>query len=135
MRRLLTTLTTVALLIGLVAGPATADTPEEFTETEKFEDVNPCSGELITITIDAYLSVHMHDDTYVVRVKRTGTTSDGYIMEHGRDNFVADEMNFSGAFMDPWVNPDLGTKFVAQGRFVVVDDKVIIDDFRLECRS
>jgi len=135
MRRLLSALATAALMIGLVAAPAVADVPEEFLDSETFEDVNPCSGELVSITIDSYVSIHEHDGTTIVRVTSTGTISDGYIMEHGRESFVATDTSVTASFMFPFVNPDLGTKFVAQGRSLVVDDEVVFDDFRLECRS
>jgi len=135
MRRLFTTLAVAALLTGLVAAPAVADEPIEFPDSISFEATNPCSGELITINIDSYISIHEHDGTSFVRVRNTGWTSDGYIMGHGGETFVGTEENFSSSLNDPWVNPDLGTKFVAQGRALVVDGEFIVDDFRLECRS
>ena len=135
MRRLFTTLAAAALLTGLIAAPAVADEPNEFLDSFSFEAENPCSGETHIVNIDAYVSIHEHDGTFIVRVKRTGTTSDGYIMGHGRENAVGTEDSFTASFTDPWVNPDLGSKFVAQGRFEMVDGEIIMDDFRLECRS
>ena len=135
MRRLFATLAVAALLMGLVAAPAVADEPDEFINSFSFEAVNPCSDELQTVNIDAYVSIHEHDGTLIVRVKRTGTTSDGYIMGHGRESYVEDDSTITASFNDPWVNPSLGTKFVAQGRFLMVDGDVILDDFRLACRS
>ncbi len=135
MRRIFTTLAVAALLTGLVAAPAVADVPNEFTDSESFEDVNPYSGELITVNIDAFVSVHEHDGTIIVRVKQTGTTSDGYIMAHGRESYVETDTTITASFNAPFVNPDLGTKFVASGRLLIVDGDVIVDDFRLACRS
>ncbi|MFV2000548.1 MAG: hypothetical protein ACC654_09325 [Acidimicrobiia bacterium] len=135
MRRSFTTLAVAALLIGLVAAPAVADEPDEFVESFSFEEINPCSGELITINIDAFTSVHDHDGTLIARLKRTGTTSDGYIMGHGRESFVEAGSTITASFNDPWVNPGLGTKFVASGRFLMVDGDILVDDFRLACTS
>ncbi|REK10348.1 MAG: hypothetical protein DWQ40_12880 [Actinobacteria bacterium] len=119
----------------MIAIPALADEPIEFTDTVVFEDLEPCSGELQTITINFFVSIHEHDEELIVRVRATGHTSAGYIMEYGRETFLETGTTAEGEFLHPWINPATGDKFVAQGRFLEVDGEVLIDDFRLVCRS
>jgi hypothetical protein len=58
------------MVVGL-ASPAAADSPtvEYFSDT--FTDVNPCTGELHTVTIELVESQHFHDDNFI----GTGTTT------------------------------------------------------------
>jgi len=135
MRRLLTVLATVAMMMGVLAVPAVADEAEVFTDTVTFEAGNPCSGELHIVTINFLISVHDHEDEVLVRLRRTGETSDGFIMEHGKETISEGGGVFSAQFRDPWNNPDTGEKFEAAGRFLEVDGEVIVDDFRLACVS
>lgn len=135
MRRTLTMLAVMIMTLGVVAAPALADGEFTFTDTDTFEDVNPCSGETITITIEFLVQIHEHPDDFSVRVRRTGSTSDGFIMAHGSETFSAVDGVEQGEFMDPWNNPATGDKFVAQGRFLAIDGEVVFEDFRLECRT
>jgi len=133
MRRIVTFVAVIAMTLGMIAAPAAADGEFTFTDSETFEDVNPCSGETISITINFLVQVHEHPDDVFVRVRRTGTTSDGFIMAHGFETFSAVDGVAQGQFDDPWNNPETGDKFVAQGRFLEVDGDVVFDEFRLVC--
>lgn len=89
----------------------------------------------MTVTIDLLIEIREGEDEFMARVRRTGHTSDGYFMEFGKEVFVAADGSESGFFNDPWVNPDTGQRFVAQGRFAAQDGEVLMDDFRLVCRT
>src|SRR5215203_3979711 len=81
----------VVALLSLVAlafaASAAADAPEEFAILDVFPDVNPCTGEAMTVTFVGTGFIHVHGDRVVVRSERTITTSDGFA-GHGTDSFV-----------------------------------------------
>lgn len=77
-----------ALLALGLAAPAAADPPTAFTFSVTFDDLNPCTGLVHTVTIEATVSLHQHDGRIVGRGDRTITTSSGYV-GHGSDAFVA----------------------------------------------
>jgi len=133
MRRTLTVLSLAAVFMALIAAPVSADEPEVFTDQVVFEALNPCSGELHTVTLNFLISIHEHPDEFNVRVRRTGYTSDGYVMKWGKETFVASDGTEMGQFRDPWINPSTGEKFRAEARFLAVDGEVLVDDFRLVC--
>jgi hypothetical protein len=69
------------------AAPAAADPPTEFPILDVFPDVNPCTGNPMTVTFVGTAFVHFHDSRVVARAQRTITTSDGFV-GHGTDTFV-----------------------------------------------
>jgi hypothetical protein len=77
MRKLLLVLLTMAVLA--VAPPAAADPPTVTTFTYSFEDVNPCTGLIFTVTITVTNFEHSHDGRIVVITRRTITTDDGFV--------------------------------------------------------
>lgn len=122
-------------LASLGAAPVAADPPIEFSDSVTFEDVNPCTGEPMEITINSQVTLHEgHKNNFVVHVAKTGTTSDGYVMDHGSESFVANNNVVRGSFTDNWRHPD-GSKFKAQGVFVETVDPHdhLVDKFRLRC--
>lgn len=135
MRRALATLAVVSVLVSVMAVPALADDPIVFRDQAVFDDINPCSGELMTVTLDLLIEVRESEDVVTVRVRRTGHTSDGYLMNSGFEFFVDADGSIYDSFTDPWINPATGESFVAQGRSLEVDGDVLVDDFRLVCRS
>lgn len=126
---------TVALgfaAVGL-ASPAAADAPAEISVTDTFVDINPCTGEEHEVTINVDIREHIHaNGNIVARATRTGTTSDGYVMDHGRDSFVFNGNVARGTLNDVWRSAD-GSVFQAQGVFVAKEDGVVVDRFRLRC--
>lgn len=134
MRRILTLLAVVSMLLGVMAAPAAAD-PVVFEDSTTFVDLDPCSGVEQEITIYFTIWVNETDDGVDVRVRRTGHTSAGFVMEHGKETFTAFDGVEMGEFEDPWRNPATGASFVAQGRFLMVDGEVLVDEFRLVCTS
>ena len=75
-----------------------------------------------------------HNGNYVDHIKRTGTTSDGYVMNHGVENFVFNGNVARGSFTDQWRNPD-GSKFKAQGVFVfdISAGEPVVDKLDVSC--
>jgi hypothetical protein len=89
-------LTTSGCIEGLVdsnegnrtAGMEAASAPVHDQFTIVFNDVNPCSGLIHTVTLTGFRSIHEHDGRFVIRIKRTITTSSGFV-GRGGDTFVA----------------------------------------------
>ena len=121
-------------LLGLSAGTASADRPFEVSFSEIFTDVNPCTGDEQEVTINNVVSVHEHGDRQVVHVDRTGTTSDGYVMDHGVLTFVFNGHVARQTFTDNWVDSN-GSRFQAKGSFVdnLNKGELMVDRFRLRC--
>jgi hypothetical protein len=67
-------LTLVALAL-MLAGPAAAHAPIESSWVFAFDDVNPCTGDMHTVTIAGTRSVHDHNGRIVAHDARTITTS------------------------------------------------------------
>jgi hypothetical protein len=82
----------VAVLLGVVAlafaVPAAADPPTAFPFEFVFEDVNPCTGDIHTVTIAGTDFVHDHDGRIVAHSERTITTSPTGFVGHGTDSYV-----------------------------------------------
>lgn len=135
MRRTFALLAAVSVLVGLMAVPAAADDPVVIRDQVVFDDINPCTEELMTVTLDLLIEIRESEDAVSARVRRTGHTSDGFLMNSGFEFFLAADGSVYDSFTDPWVNPDTGQSFVAQGRFVEEGEDVLVDDFRLVCRS
>ena len=121
-------------LLGLSAGTASADRPFEDSFSDTFTDVNPCTGDEQEVTINGVVSVHLHGDRRVVHIDRTGTTDDGYVMDHGVGSFVFNGHVDRSTFTDNWVDSN-GSRFQAQGSFVynLNKDELIVDRFRVRC--
>jgi hypothetical protein len=81
-----------AVLVGVVAlvfaVPAAADQPTAFPFEFVFDDVNPCTGDIHTVTIAGTTFVHDHDGRIVAHSERTITTSPTGFLGHGRDSYV-----------------------------------------------
>src|SRR3972149_5056198 len=82
----------VAVLLGVVAlafaVPAAADPPTAFPFEFVFDDVNPCTGDIHTVTIAGTTFVHDHDGRIVAHSERTITTSPTGFVGNGTDSQV-----------------------------------------------
>ena len=118
----------------VLAVPALADKPFTFTDSTTFEDVNPCSGAVDEITINFEVSIHVHNNNFVVTEKRTGSTASGYTMIAGTAKWVENSGGAQAGFMDQWRHPD-GSKFRAWGTisYNANKDEVVVDRFVLAC--
>jgi hypothetical protein len=118
LRRLVLAFMSVMLLTGISAIPAQADQPQAFSFTEVFDGVNPCTGEPQEVTINRSGTVHTHKNNLVLNIKNTGTTSDGFVMEHGIQHITVKGSAVDGlariSTSDQWRHPD-GRKFHVTG--------------------
>ena len=67
---------------------AAASAPATVPFSFQFDDVNPCSGLIHTVTITGTERIHEHDGRLVVHGERTITTSSGFV-GRGTHSFVA----------------------------------------------
>jgi len=132
MKRLLPVL--LGLFALVVAAPAAADPPTAFPFEFVFDDVNPCTGDTMTVTIVGTDFVHFHGSRIVARSERTITTSDGSV-GHGTASFVANGQIVKDRFTDIMTNTSGGYHFRAQGVFVldISTGTVRVERFELAC--
>ena len=123
----------VSVLALAFVAPAAADRPQAFPIFDRFPDVNPCTGEDMTVTFTGTFFVHEHGSRVVVRGDRTITTSDGFV-GHGTDTFVDNGQVVVFRQTDIMRNAS-GDKFRARGLFVLNlrTDTVRVDRFSLTC--
>jgi hypothetical protein len=125
------------VLLGLLAfafaAPAAADRPTEFPILDVFPDVNPCTGNPMTVTFVGTVLVHDHDSRVVAIAHRTITTSDGFV-GHGTDSFVDNGQVVRASLTDILTNAS-GDRFRARGLFVldISTDTVRVERFELTC--
>jgi hypothetical protein len=110
------TLTMVALVFAV---PAAADPPTELPFEFVFDDVNPCTGDIHTVTIAGSTFVHLHGERENSHSERTITTSPTGFVGHGTDTFVANGQVLMLRLADILTNPS-GERIRA--RFVLVID-------------
>lgn len=103
----------------IVATPAAADPPTQFSDSVTFVDVNPCTGLNHTVTIAVTGSEHLHDGRLVGHATRTITTDPTGFVGHGTESFVDNGQIFRYRLTDILTNPD-GDRIRA--RFVIVID-------------
>ena len=132
MKRLVIGLLSVVALAFAV--PAAADRPQEFPILDVFPDVNPCTGNPMTVTFTGTFYVHDHGSREVVRGERTITTSDGFV-GHGTDSFIDNGQVLMFRQTDIMTNASTGQRFRARGVFVLdlSTDTVRIERFELTC--
>ena len=125
-------------LLGLFAlafaVPAAADPPTEFPILDVFEDVNPCTGDPMTVTFVGTTFIHEHGSRVLGRGERTITTSDGFV-GHGTDSFVDNGQVLMFRQTDIMTNASTGQRFSARGLFVLdlSTETVRIEKFELTC--
>jgi len=131
MRLVVALLSVVALVFAV---PAAADRPTEFPILDVFPDVNPCTGNPMTVTFVGTAYVHFHGSRIVGRSQRTITTSDGFV-GHGTDSFVDNGQVFKFTQTDILANASSGDRFRARTVFVVdlSTGTVRVDRFELAC--
>ena len=129
------------LVIGLVsvvalafAFPAAANPPVQEPVLDVFPDINPCTGDPMTVTFTGTFYIHEHGGREVVRAQRTITTSDGFV-GHGTDNFILNGQVVMFRQTDIMTNASSGERFRARGVFVldISTDMVRIESFELTC--
>ena len=128
----------VVALLSIVAlasaAPAVADRPTELPVLDVFPDVNPCTGNPMTVTFVGTVLVHEHGSRVVAIAHRTITTSDGFV-GHGTDSFVDNGQVLRARLTDILTNATTGERFRARNVFVLdlSTDTVRVERFELTC--
>lgn len=129
------------LVVGLLsvvalafAAPAAADPPTAFPFEFVFDDVNPCTGDTMTVTIAGTDFVHFHGSRVVGHAERTITTNDGSV-GHGTSSFVVNGQIVKDRFTDIMTNTSGGYHFRARGVFVfdLSTETLRVERFELTC--
>jgi hypothetical protein len=122
-----------ALMVMMLASPAAADPPtlDDFSMT--FPDVNPCTGEIHTVTVELTLFQHFHGDRFVEHGVSTVTTSTGF--EGGGTTTLVDT---DGAFVFRLLDvltDEAGSRIMARTIFIVdpVTGDVRVQSGDLKC--
>ena len=124
----------ITLCIG--ATPAAADAPVTIEESVTFEDVQPCSGELVEITLNFVDRVHAdHPNNFVVNSEVSGSMSDGSTLVKGTRHFNENATGLRANLNDIWVNEATGDRFQVVGVLVVKfdDDVPKVESLRFTC--
>ena len=108
------------LTLGVLACavPAAANPPVEEPILEVFTDINPCSGEEMTVTFVGSALVHEHGTRVIAIAHRTITTSDGF-EGRGVDSFVDNGRVLKSTLTDILANDATGQRFRAHSQFVL----------------
>jgi hypothetical protein len=132
MKRLVIGLLSVVALAFAV--PAAANPPVEEPIFDVFTDINPCTGEQMTVTFVGTALVHEHGRRVVAIAHRTITTSDGFA-GHGVDSFVDNGQVLRATLTDILTNDASGQRFRAHFTFVLDlrTDTVRVDRGALTC--
>ena len=132
MKRLVIGLLSVVALA--VPVPAAANPPVEEPIFDVFTDINPCSGEEMTVTFEGSVLVHEHGERVITTAHRTITTSDGF-EGHGVDSFVDNGQVVKATLTDILTNEATGQRFRAHIVFVLdlATDTVRVDRGELTC--
>jgi hypothetical protein len=104
----------------VVTLPAVAAPPVEVPFFDMFDGVNPCTGELHTVTITGTTFLHMHNGRIVARTDRTIETSPTGFVGHGTDTTVANGNVTVFRLADVLSSPS-GDKILAHFMLVVDD--------------
>lgn len=135
MRRLLVVIAVVGLFVGAMAAPASADRGEIVEFTNVFDDIDPCTGQLQTVTLELRLVIHDHGDIEVIRWTGFGSTSLGYVGDGAgkvtaNDNMGLERERFA------WIqeNPETGHAYTVEGEYIIeFGAPVPVQDFVLTC--
>jgi hypothetical protein len=114
MKRLSTVALAVALVLVVGAAPALADRPVTETEDFSFTAPNPCGG-IHTLTFHIEWRIHEHGDKLIVTAKRSGSTSDGFVLVNGTQVWVNNGHVQSNGVNDIWYNEATGERFRVWG--------------------
>ena len=141
MRRSLTLLATVAILIGLVAAPAAADKPTKYRIPPvgfiEWDDVDACTGEAMQVKVYLDVSEHIHGNNVTGIAKGFGTTSTGYVLSGSPNPLMikGDWENIEflmSVFTDIWTKPN-GDKMRVHSTFVLKGGVPQVDILTSSC--
>ncbi len=136
-RRLMVTGTALAmLLIGLMASPALADQPTEWTLERVVEGgTNPCDPSTSqTVYLVFHVKEHQHENNVVLTVTTEVSTDDGF-SALGHETRVITDRTFRTMYNFMHTNPETGQKFSLKGRIVqdLTTGEVLVDEREFYC--
>jgi hypothetical protein len=105
-------LAVAALMTVALAAPAAGNRPRVIEASFTFDDIDPCTGDVHTITFDGTVARHEHDGRVVAHTELVITTSSGYIGRGGEEEIVNGE-KFSIVARHMLTNPN-GDKIQAR---------------------
>lgn len=124
----------LAMLATMVTvAPAAADPPVEYTQTDVFEDLNPCdppNTHQVTITFNVKL--HEHKNNTVLIVDSWATTDTGF-EGPGHETTVLNKNNELTTFGFVQANPATGEKYTVKGNIKIVQGEIKVDNFAFKC--
>ncbi|MDQ0577639.1 hypothetical protein [Agromyces albus] len=106
-----------ALMVMMLASPAAADPPTPDSGLISFPDVNPCTGETHTVTIELTFYQHDHGDGFIERGVSSVTTSSGF-EGGGTSTIVETEGAFVFRLVDV-LSDEAGSRIMARTIFIV----------------
>jgi len=118
LKRTVAALGAATLVVAILASPAEADPPTVATFEETFEDVNPCTGEIHTVSIALTVFRHDHGDLFVAHAESTVTTTPTGFSGGGTRTVVESERLLVATGTDLLTN-EAGSRILAQFVFVV----------------
>jgi hypothetical protein len=110
----------VVLAFSAQSAPLKASAPIALPFFGQFDDVNPCTGDMHTITVTGTARLHDHDGRLVVHVERTISTSTGF-EGHGAQTVVNNGEVFRIALNDVLVDP-AGNRIRAHANVLIEPD-------------
>jgi hypothetical protein len=133
-KRIAGTLGASALVVAMLASPAEADPPTVDSFEVTFEDVNPCTDEIHTVTIALTLFQHFHGERFVEHGVSTVTTTPTGFSGGGTTTFVETERLLVFRQTDVLTN-EAGSRIMARGVFVAdpATETVRVEMFELTC--
>ena len=132
-KRLMVSLFAGVLMVAMLPGVASADQPVTFTDDVTFSDIDPCTDELVNVTLVFDIATHEHRNNFVVTAQRSGSIDTGYEFLGGQEHFVANRNGEGGTFIDMWRNPETGAKFQVAGKFRIRGNAPIVEEFEMRC--
>lgn len=133
-KRIVGTLGASALVLAMGVVPAEADPPTVDTFEVTFEDVNPCTDEIHTVTIALTLFQHFHGERFVEHGVSTITTTPTGFSGGGTTTFVVTERLEVFRLTDVLTN-EAGSRIMARTVFVAdpATGTVRLDSSELTC--
>jgi hypothetical protein len=125
----------VGLFVGATAVPASADRPEVDTGSRVFEDIDVCTGELQTVTLEFTFVTHHHGNNVVTYWTGESSTSLGYYGT-GSGKIVSNDNMERLQERFAWVstNEETGHATTVEGAYTIeYGEPVPVEDFVYTC--
>jgi hypothetical protein len=105
MTRFLLMVAVASVAAVALAAPISADAPTAIPISVTFDDVDPCTGEIHTVSFDGVAYRHEHDGRVVAHSDLVITTTSGYV-GHGVEEEIVNGQMFQIVARHMLVNPN-----------------------------